>query len=216
MKKILLILSVIIFTASCQDKTTYALKGKVEGVADGTKAYLCEDLYRREVVDSTTVKNNQFAFEKKFEKPIMLNLKVEGLGLKQEEVAKGVDINSIASISSLVILEPGKTIEVTLDDEGRIINENNSSLMKKHRDFWNNMGISMAPDSENVLNMVKENKDNAIGMFYFANIKEFFHPDPKTLKELYTLFSDKRGEDKRVDEILDYIMNLDETEDLLK
>jgi len=209
MKKILLILSTVAFLASCQDKTTYTLKGKVEGVEDGTKVYLYEDLLRRVVTDSTTVKDNQFIFEGKLDKPVMRSLKVEGLGLKQEEVAEGVDASTTVCVSCLAVLEPGKTIKLTLDGKGRIIKNNGSPLMNKHRDFWANMGTTRTPDSEYLIEMIKENKDNAMGIFYFINVIEIAYPDSKSLKELYTLFSDKRGEDKRLDEMLDYIMNLD-------
>jgi len=210
MKKILFILSVVVFAISCQDKSTYTLKGKVEGVADGTKVYLSEDLFRSVIIDSTTIKNNHFVFERKLGKAVMRNLKVEGIGLKLEEVAEGVNADYIASISSLVILEPGKTVELTLDNEGRIIEEKGSSLMKKHRDFWGGMALDREEsDTEYMVNMVKENKDNAIGSFYFSNIIEFANPDSKTLKELYPFFSDKKGENQKVDETLDYIKNID-------
>jgi len=209
MKKILLILSIFAFLISCQDNTTYTLKGKLKDVADGTKVYLCEDLYRMKIVDSTTIKDNQFVFEGKLDKSKMYNLKVEGLGPKQEEVANGIDVNKIAHISTLIILEPGKTLELTIDDKGHYIEAKGSALLENHTAFWSNIGTVSAPDSEYLLDMIKENKDNAMGMFYFANLPELFDADSKTLKELYPVFSDKRGEDKRVDEMLDYIKNMD-------
>lgn len=209
MRTILLILSIIICLSSCQDKTTYILKGNVEGIADGTKVYLYEDLTRTIITDSTTVKDNKFVFEGKMERPIMRTLKVEGLGIKQEELGKGVDMSDIAYISSLVALEPGNTVELTVNDKGYYTKCKGSSLMKKHADFWSNLSRTGSPDSDGVLEMIKENKDNAIGIFYFINIINFISPNLKDLKELYPLFSDKRGEDKRLDEILDYIKNID-------
>lgn len=210
MRTILLILSIVACLSSCQDKTTYILKGKVNGVADGTKVYLYEDLTRSMITDSTTVKDNQFVFEGKLEKPIMRTLKVEGLGLTQEELGEDMDLSDIAYISSLIALEPGKTIELlTINDKGYYIKYRGSSLMKKHATFWGNLSESGSPDSDGVVNMIKENKDNALGMFYFANLIEFVSPDSKTMKELYSLFSDKHGEDRKVDEVLDYIKNID-------
>lgn len=206
MKKILLILSIFAFVVSCQDKTTYMLKGKLNDVVDGTKVYLCEDFYRMKVVDSTTIKDNQFVFEGRLDKPRMYNLKVEGLDIKQEEVADSLDINKIASVSTVIVLEPGKTLELTIDDKGHYIEAKGSALLEKHTAFWSNIGTVSTPDSEYLLGMIKENKDNAMGMFYFANLAELFDADSKTLKELYPVFSDKRGEDKRVDEMLDYII----------
>ena len=204
MRTILLILSIVACLSSCQDKTTYILKGKVNGVADGTKVYLYEDLTRSMITDSTTVKDNQFVFEGKLEKPIMRTLKVEGLGLTQEELGEDMDLSDIAYISSLIALEPGKTIELlTINDKGYYIKYRGSSLMKKHATFWGNLSESGSPDSDGVVNMIKENKDNALGMFYFANLIEFVSPDSKTMKELYSLFSDKHGEDRKVDEVLD-------------
>lgn len=209
MRTVLLILSIVVCLSSCQDKTTYTLKGNVEGIADGTKVYLYEDLNRTIITDSTTVENNQFVFEGKLEKPIMRTLKVEGLGLKQEELGKGVDMSDIAYVSSLVTLEPGNTIKLTVNDKGYYTKEKGSSLMKKHMKFWSNLSQSGSPDSESLVDMIKENKDNAIGMFYFANLIEFVSRDSKTMKELYPLFADKQGENKKVDEVLDYIKNMD-------
>lgn len=203
MKKIVFILSsIVVCLSSCQDKTTYTLKGNVDGVADGTKVYLYENLYRTVITDSTTIKDNQFIFEGKLEKSIMRTLKVEGFGTQRE---------GVAYVSSLISLEPGNRIELTIDKNGYYTKENSSfsSLMKKHMAFWSDLGATGAPDEESLLEMIKENKDNAIGTFYFANLLELAHPESKELKAFYPLFADKRGEDKRLDEMLDYINNLD-------
>lgn len=209
MKNIILILSIAVCLSSCQDKTTYILKGKVEGVADGTKVYLYEDLFRKTITDSTTIQDNQFVFEGKLEKPTMRTLKIEGLALKQEEIAKGLELSDIAYIYSLVVLEPGNTIKLTVNDKGYYTKEKGSSLMKKHTAFWRYLSETGTADTDGIVDMIKENKDNAIGMFYFANLIEFVRPDLKTIKELYSLYSDKRGENKKVDEVLDYIKNID-------
>lgn len=209
MKKLILILSILAFITSCQDKTTYRVVGKTNNLTDGTKVYLCEDLFRKIIADSTTIKDNQFIFEGKLDKPVMRNLKIEGLGLKQEDVAEGVDINDMASVSTLFVLEPNTTTEIiTIGDEGYFAVKG-SPLTTKHAIFWGSMGITRAPDSYSVIEMMKENKDNAIGIFYFSNIIEFISPDSKTLKDLYPLFSDKRGENKKLDETLGYIKDID-------
>ncbi|MDR2954898.1 MAG: AhpC/TSA family protein [Prevotella sp.] len=211
MKKIFLILSILftaVFVVSCQDKTTYIVKGKVNNVADGTKVYLYDDLYRKNIVDSATIKDNKFAFEGKLEKPVMRNLKVEGTGLKQEDIAEGMDVDDIAYISTLFVLESGKTINLLVDNKGYFTTRG-SSLTQKHVTFWSELSATGAPDSDGIVNMIKENKDDAIGLFYFSNIIEFVWPDSKTLKELYPLFSDKYRENKNLDEVLDYIANLD-------
>ncbi len=57
--------------------------------------------------------------------------------------------------------------------------------------------------------MIKENSDNTIGEFYFNELINFVNPDSKSMKELYPLFSHKRGKDKRLDEMLNYIKDLD-------
>lgn len=202
MRKVLFLLSVIIFTASCQDKTVYTLKGRVEGIANDTKIYLCEDLYRTVIIDSTTIKDGQFAFNEKLEKPVVRTLKVSGSSIKQK------DVNNIASVSSLVVMEPEKTTEVTINAKGFIVEHKGSPLMEKNIDFWAGLGQSEAPDSELLINMIKENKDNALGMFYFANITALINSNSEKLKELYPLFSDKRGQDEKVDTMLEYIVRM--------
>lgn len=202
MRKVLFLLSVIIFSASCQDKTVYTLKGRVEGIANGTKIYLCEDLYRTVIIDSTMIKDGQFAFNEKLEKPVVRTLKVSGSSIKQK------DVNNIASVSSLVVMEPEKTTEVTINAKGFILEHKGSPLMEKNIDFWARLGQSEAPDSELLINMIKENKDNALGMFYFANITALINSNSEKLKELYPLFSDKRGQDEKVDTMLEYIVRM--------
>lgn len=209
MKKLILILSILAFVTSCQDKTSYKVVGKTNGLADGTKVYLCEDLFRKIIADSTTIKDNQFIFEGKLDKPVMCNLRIEGLSLKQEDVAEGVDINDMASVSTLFVLEPNTTIEIiTIGDEG-YFTVKGSTLTTKHINFWYTFPQRETSDSESVINMIIENKDNAIGIFYFSNIIEFLSPDSKTLKDLYPLFSDRRGENKKLDETLGYIEDID-------
>lgn len=202
MRKVLFLLSVIIFIASCQDKTAYTLKGRAEGIANDTKIYLCEDLYRTVIIDSTTIKDGQFAFNEKLEKPVVRTLKVSGSSIKQK------DVNNIASVSSLVVMEPEKTTEVTINAKGFILEHKGSPLMEKNIDFWAGLGQSEAPDSELLINMIKENKDNALGMFYFANITALINSNSEKLKELYPLFSDKRGQDEKVDTMLEYIVRM--------
>lgn len=202
MRKVLFLLSVIIFTASCQDKTVYTLKGRVEGIANGTKIYLCEDLYRTVIIDSTMIKDGQFAFNEKLEKPVVRTLKVSGSSINQK------DVNNIASVSSLVVMEPEKTTEVTINAKGFIVEHKGSLLMEKNIDFWAGLGQSEAPDSELLINMIKENKDNALGMYYFANITALINSNSEKLKELYPLFSDKRGQDEKVDAMLEYIVRM--------
>ncbi|MDU1890154.1 MAG: redoxin domain-containing protein [Dysgonomonas sp.] len=209
MKKILFILSIVVFLVSCKDKTTFTLKGKVDNITDGTKVYLYEDLYRQIAVDSTTVKNNQFVFEGKLEKPVMRTIRVVGLGLKPEDVAEGLDVGDIACVTCLLALEPGRTIELILDDKGYITEHKGSSLMKEHQNFWMEVGRKGIADSEQILDMIKENKDNALGIFYFKELITFVGPNSEEMKELYSLFSDKRGESERLDEMLDYIQTID-------
>lgn len=209
MKKIVFILSIVVFLVSCNDKTTYTLKGKVDSIADGTKVYLYEDLYRRIVVDSTTVKNNQFVFNGKLEKPVMRTVRVVGLDFNQKDVAEGVNIDDIACVSCLLALEPGRTVKLNLDRKGRIIEQKGSPLMSRHWDFWAGMGAAGTPDSELIFDMIKENNDNALGIFYFKELISFVGSNSKEMKELYPLFSGKRGESKRLDEMLDYIQNMD-------
>lgn len=201
MKKILFILFIAVLATSCQGKTTYVVKGKVNNVPDGTKVYLFEDVFRQVILDSTTIKDNEFIFKGKLEEPVMRNLKVESLG--------AVYMSDVASISTLIVLEPGKTVKLTIDDKGYYTSQSGSPLMEVHANAWRNMIENGAPDSDRVLEIIKQNKDNAIGMFYFSHIIDFIQPSSESLKEFYTIFSDKRGKDKRVDEVLDYIMNLD-------
>lgn len=198
---ILFILFIVVLTISSQEKKTYIVKGKVNNVPDGTKVYLFEDVFRQVILDSTTIKDNEFIFKGKLEEPVMRNLKVESLG--------ATNMENIAYISTLIVLEPGKTVELTVDDKGYYTSQSGSPLMEVHANAWRNMVKSGAPDSDGILEIIKENKDNAIGMFYFAHIIDFIQPESKSLKEFGTLFSDKRGKDKRVDEVLDYIKNLD-------
>lgn len=201
MKKLILILSILAIVTSCQDKTTYKVVGKTRDLADGTKVYLCEDLLRKIIADSTTIKDNQFIFEGKLDKPVMRNLKIEGLGVNKE---------GIAYISTLFVVEPNKTVDIKVyDNDNGYFTTLGSPLTTKHANFWGSLSVTGSPDSHSVIEMMKENKDNAIGIFYFTNIIEFLSPDSKTLKDLYPLFSDKQGENRKLDEILDYIKDID-------
>lgn len=210
MKKLILILFILAFVTSCQDKTAYKVVGKTNGLANGTKVYLCEDLYRKIIVDSTTIKDNQFIFEGKLDKPTMRNLRIEGLGLKQEDVAEGVDINNIASISTLFVIDPDKTIDITVyDNDNGYFKTTGSPLTTKHANFWSTLSQRETSDSESVINMMIENKDNAIGIFYFTYGLDFIWPSTESLKKLYPLFSDRRGESINFDKNLDYIKDVD-------
>lgn len=155
MKKIIVGLLIGLLVISCKDKDTYTITGLANGIEDGTKVVLYNDLSESTVVDSTLVKSGAFKLEGHVDTITLVTF----LSLQTKD---GERIGK----SELLVLEPGD-IKATFADEkfsisGTPLNDNNLNFNNRIEKLDREAQLT------EVKTFILENIDNALGAFYFS------------------------------------------------
>lgn len=189
MKKIISALLLLALLVSCKDKTAYTIVGSVENATDGAKVILYEDRRGQKVLEETVLEGGKFSFTGKVQEPIIRFVDVEG--------REGRPIH--------VVLEPG---DITLNiGEAAMIS--GTPLNDRNYTFWSTLGEKGAPDSQMVLDYIKENTDNILGIYYLNQFAYQF--ELAQLKEILPLISKKFENDETYLSIKNLISNTEET-----
>ncbi len=80
MKRIVLLLSIIIFTFSCKKSNEKTIVGEISGLPDGRKVFLKKQEDRKIIViDTAVVKNGKFSFDYKPEDPMIYGIFIDSI-----------------------------------------------------------------------------------------------------------------------------------------
>ena len=219
MKKILILSTIIVFFAACQNKSEYTINGSV-----GDKTYEGQQIYLEKwtdsimvSVDSTNIVNGAFTFKGKTDTPV---LRFVTLGNKDSKVR------------SMLMVEPG-SINIVYDSlfhiTGSVINDNYTDFNLKQKDLTikirslsdqynaammdgvmtDSLDSELTSAYEKVAdeakdlnyNFIKNNIDNELGQYIFMTSSGMFDADQQ--KEILAMTNDEYKSKKNIKRIVD-------------
>lgn len=189
MKKIILSLLLVFILASCEDKTIYTIIGTAENMSDSTKVFLYEDRRGQTILEETIVKDGKFSFSGKANDSIIVFINVDD---RQKEALP-------------IVLEAGK-INLTFGEADKI---GGTPLNEKNYNFWSSLGQEGAPDSELIVNYIKENADNTLGLYHINRYAYMFSLEQ--LQDMLAAFPAKYDNNETLNLVRENVNNQLET-----